>query len=197
MTLRLEESRVRMLRIFGLLTLSTCWCALPAVGQDSQSVVEAARQARLQKQQKDAQAQNAANATDPQAAKAPRVITNEEIPEHVESTFPAAHGRAQEPAYVSSGDGTRRNSAERWKSQIQAQKTAIASLQREISNLRDSIHFPENCLPNTCAQRNERQVNKQSRVEMLNHQLEQQQKRLEELQESARRQGFGSAVYDP
>lgn len=188
---------MRTLRIFGLLILSACWCALLAVGQDSQSVVEAARQARLQKQQKDAQAQNAANSTDPQATKIPRVITNEEIPEHVESTLPAAHGQAEEAAYRSPGDGTRRNSAEQWKSQIHAQKTAIASLQREISTLRDSIHFPENCLPNTCAQRNERQLNKQSRVETLNHQLEQQQHRLEELQESARKQGFGSAVYDP
>ena len=188
---------MRTLRIFGLLMLSAFWCALLAVGQDSQSVVEAARQARLQKQQKDAQTQNAANSTDPEAAKVPRVITNEEIPEHAESTLPVAHGRAELPAYASPSDGTRRNSAERWKSQIQAQKTAIASLQREISTLRDSIHFPENCLPDTCAQRNERQLNKQSRVETMNHQLEQQQKRLEELQESARRQGFGSAVYDP
>ena len=188
---------MRTLQTFGLLMLSACWCALPAVGQDSQSVVEAARQARLQKQQKDAQAQSTANSVDPQAVKVLRVITNEEIPEHAESTLPAAHGQAEETAYRSPSDGTRRNSAERWKSQIQAQKTAIASLQREINTLRDSIHFPENCLPNTCAQRNERQLNKQSRVETMNHQLEQQQKRLEELQESARKQGFGSAVYDP
>jgi predicted RNase H-like nuclease (RuvC/YqgF family) len=176
---------VRTLRIFGLLILSACWCAR-AVGQDAQSVADAARQTRLQKQQKDAQAQNAANSTDPQAAKVPHVITNEEIPEHVESSLPAAHGQADEPAYASPSNGTRRISAGQWKSQIQAQKSAIASLQREISALRDSIHFPVNCLPNTCAQRNERQLNKESRLETLNHQLEQQQKRLEELQESAR-----------
>lgn len=188
---------MRTLRIFGLLILSACWCVGLAVGQDSQSVVDAARQARLQKQQKDAEAQNAANSADPEAAKVPHVITNEEIPEHVESTLTTAHGRAEESAYGSPSNGTRRNSAEQWKSQIQAQKNAIASLQRQISTLRDSIHFPENCLPHTCAQRNERQLNKESRVETLNHQLEQQQKRLEELQESARKQGFGSAVYEP
>jgi predicted RNase H-like nuclease (RuvC/YqgF family) len=168
-----------------------------AVGQDAQSVADAARQARLQKQQKDAQAQSAASSTDPQAAKVPRVVTNEEIPEQVESTLTTAHGQAEEPAYSSPSNGTRRNSVGQWKSRIQAQKSAIASLRREISSLRDSIHFPVNCLPNTCAQRNERQLNKESRVETLNHQLEQQQKRLEELQESARKQGFGSAVYDP
>jgi len=34
-------------------------------------------------------------------------------------------------------------------------------------------------------------------VEILKSQLEQQQKRLEEMQEEARHQGYGSAVYDP
>ena len=31
----------------------------------------------------------------------------------------------------------------------------------------------------------------------MNHQLDEQRKRLEELQESARKEGYGSAVYDP
>jgi predicted RNase H-like nuclease (RuvC/YqgF family) len=188
---------VRTLRIFGWLALSVCGCALSAFGQDSQSVAETARQARLQKQQKDAQARDAANPTDAQPTKPPHVITNDEIPEHVGSTLTAAHGQAGEPAYASPSNATRRNSADRWKSQIQGQKSAIAALQGQIKSLADSIHFPENCLPHTCAQRNERQLNKESRVDTLNHQLEQQQKRLEELQESARKDGFGSAVYDP
>jgi predicted RNase H-like nuclease (RuvC/YqgF family) len=188
---------VRALRIFGWLALSVYWCALSAPGQDSQSVADAARQARLQKQQKDSQAEDAANPTDAQPAKTPHVITNDEIPEHVGSTVTSAHGQSDEPAYTAPSNGTRRNSADQWKSQIQAQKSAITALQRQIKSLADSIHFPENCLPNTCAQRNERQLNKESRVDTLNHQLEQQQKRLEQLQESARKDGFGSAVYDP
>ncbi|HEV2717189.1 MAG TPA: hypothetical protein VGU64_18125 [Terriglobales bacterium] len=126
---------------------------------------------------------------------APKVITNDEIPEHVgptETTAPSSHG-----ALDSSPEfGSRKMSADQWKSQIQAQKNAIASLQREIVNLSASIHFPVACLRN-CPQRNERQLQKENRVEVLKAQLDQQQKHLENLQESARKQGFGSSVYDP
>jgi hypothetical protein len=34
-------------------------------------------------------------------------------------------------------------------------------------------------------------------VEIMNHQLDEQRQRLEELQESARKEGYGNSVYDP
>jgi predicted double-glycine peptidase len=80
---------------------------------------------------------------------------------------------------------------------IQGQKTAIASMQREIASLSESIHYAGgNCVAN-CVQWNERQQQKQQQLESMQAQLEQQQKRLEDLQEVARKKGFGSSVYDP
>jgi len=190
---------VRTRRVFALFAAGACMCVLLANAQDSQSLADAARQARLQKQQKDAQANDSpAGTNDAPSAKTPRVITNDEIPEHVGSTLTPAHSpEPQAPTYGQRSYGTRKTPADQWKSQIQAQKNAIALLQREIASLSGSIHFPVNCLPNTCAQRTERQLAKEDRVEIMKQQLVEQQKRLEDLQDSARKQGFGSSVYDP
>ena len=66
-----------------------------------------------------------------------------------------------------------------------------------MTNLSDSVRYAgANCVAN-CAKWNERQQQKQEQVESMKAQLEEQQHRLEEMQEAARRQGFGSAVYDP
>lgn len=180
-----------------LAVISSFCCGLPAVAQDSPSLADAARQARLQKQ-KYADAQPIRGvASDSPASKTPRVITNDEIPEHVESSMTSGRtANAQGAARPSEGYGAPKLSAEQWKAQIQSQKNAIASLQREIATVTASIHFPEHCLRN-CVQRNERQIQKESRVDEMKAQLEEQQKRLEDLQESARKQGFGNSVYEP
>jgi hypothetical protein len=199
-------------RLFVLLAVSVVVCASPAYCQDSQSLGDAARQARLQKHQKDAQAKNTAakdtHGKDPQggdtiskdapAAKPTHVITNDEIPSHVGSTVTSAPGsqmpntRDYQPSY-----GAQNTPAEQWKAMIQGQKSAIASMQREIASLSESIHYAGgNCVAN-CVQWNERQQQKQQQLESMQAQLEQQQKRLEDLQEVARKQGFGSSVYDP
>jgi hypothetical protein len=44
---------------------------------------------------------------------------------------------------------------------------------------------------------NERQREKQERVERMRLQFEDQKRRLDDTQESARKQGYGSSVYDP
>jgi chromosome segregation ATPase len=83
------------------------------------------------------------------------------------------------------------------KSQIQAQKSRIAELQKQIDELDGSIRFaPGNCVRN-CEQWNEHQQQKQQQVEQMRTQLEEQKKQLDEMQESARKQGFGSSVYEP
>jgi hypothetical protein len=164
--------------------------ALPASAQDdSPSLGDAARHARQQKklQGKD-------------AAKTPKVITNEQLPEHVgPSATSHASGNASEPREVSysgpSGDG--KMPAEMLKSHIQSQKNLVSSLQSEIDRLNGTIHFtPANCV-NNCAQWNKRQKAKQQEVEQMKGQLEDQTKRLEDMQESARQQGYGSSVYEP
>ena len=161
-------------------------------GQDAPSMADVARQARQQKQSKDAQAKGAP------ATKTPKVITNEEIPEHPESADDSVapeegHGELASPA---TSDGAKQ-SAEQWKAQIRAQKDLVNSMQSSIQKVSDSIQFaPGNCVAG-CVQWNEHQKQKQQEVERARSQLESQKKRLESMQESARRQGYGSAVYDP
>jgi hypothetical protein len=206
---------MRTRRFFVFLAVSAfSWVCL-AYGQDSQSLGDVARQSRQQKQQKGAQAKDAsaqssnkgasskaasgpdATAKDAQPPKAPHVITNDEIPEHVGPTGTARGPQTYSTPDASANVGNRDARAEQWKSQIQAQKSAIASLKGEIASLNESVHYAGgNCVAN-CVQWNERQKEKQDRVAVMQQQLEEQQKRLEDLQESARKQGFGSSVYDP
>lgn len=203
--------------------------AMGAFGQDAPSLGDVARQARQQKQQKDAQSKDASakdaatptkettqakpaasttaqpaqpkdgsNSPAPKTAK--HIITNEEIPEHVgpTSTRPPTenNNNAYPVAYYpqpSPGQGA----AEQWKAQIQSMKGYIANMQSQIDQTEQSIHYAGgNCISN-CVQWNERQKQKQDQVEVMKQQLAEQQKRLEDLQEAARRQGFGSSVYDP
>ena len=44
---------------------------------------------------------------------------------------------------------------------------------------------------------NERQIKKQDDVQRMQQQLDQQKKQLENMQESARKAGLGSSVYEP
>jgi hypothetical protein len=166
--------------------------------QDSQSLGDAARQSRQQKRQKEAQAPtpNGNNATP--APKTPKIITNEEIPAHVSS--PKLHNSDAQPrsaAYSPDSSGEGKLSADQWREQIQSVKGYIASLQASIDRLNDSIHYAgANCVSN-CVQWNERQQQKEQQVEQMKAQLEDTQKRLEDLQDTARQQGYGSAVYEP
>jgi hypothetical protein len=160
--------------------------AAPAISQDSPSLGDIARQQRKQ-----------SKAAPGKDAKPSRVITNEEIPERDASD--AAHnstGVQDRNASAVSADRAKQP-AEYWKSQIQAEKGQIASLQKQIAQLNESIRFaPANCV-GRCVEWNERQREKQQQAERMQTQLDAQKKHLEEMQESARKQGYGSSVYDP
>jgi hypothetical protein len=157
--------------------------------QDSPSLGDLARQQRQQKEQS-----KTAPGKDPKASK---VITNEEIPEHAVPA-PALTARSEERgASMPPSSNGPKQPPEHWKSQILAQKNQIASLQREVDEISESIRFaPANCVAN-CVGWNERQREKQQRVERMQAQLQEQKSRLEEMQDSARKQGYGSSVYDP
>jgi len=186
-----------MRKTFTLWALCFACRALFAFGQDDPSLGDAARQARQQKQQKTASGKDG-QSKDAQPVKTPRVITNEEIPEHPPTTASADSGdQPRGVRYSPAPSGGSKMSPEQWKSQILAQKNMIGSMQTDIDRLNDSIHFaPGNCAAN-CVQWNQRQREKQQEVERMQAQLEDQKKRLEDMQESARQQGYGSSVYDP
>jgi predicted RNase H-like nuclease (RuvC/YqgF family) len=129
--------------------------------------------------------------------KASRVITNDDSPNTQDRTplvskQPSAGGEGSVQSAAN-----REEQGEHWKSQIQSQKEAITSLKNEITELGNSIRYAgANCVAN-CEKWNEHQQRKQQQVETMKAQLEEQQRRLEEMLEQARKQGFGSSIYDP
>jgi len=152
-------------------------------GSYAQSLGDVAREQR-QKQAKDAHPTR-------------KVLTNEDLPESTaaaSTTSVTTDEHHTAPPTPATNDT---HSAEQWKEKIEAQKSAVASLQSQINSLNSSIHFtPANCVAG-CVQHNERQVEKQDEVQRMQQQLEEQKKQLEDMQESARKAGLGSSVYEP
>lgn len=166
-------------------------CALLAAAQDAPSLGDVARQTRQQKKQtQDAQSKTGQN------AKKPKVITDEDVAHSVPDESAAASSddhAAAEPIAAPAGKAT----PEAWRSKIEAQKSAVAALQEDIDKLDKSIQFaPGNCVAG-CVQWNEHQKEKQQEVERMREELKTQQKNLEDLQEGARQQGYGSSITDP
>ena len=172
-------------RLFLGLAVGISLFAAMANAQEPQSLGDVARQQRQQKKEsKTAQGKD---------AKAFKVVTNEEVPEHA-GTPPESAG---DEASTASPTDKANQTTEDVKSQIQAQKGEIASLQKQIDALNESIRFaPANCVEG-CEQWNLRQKQKQEQVERMQAQLEELKKHLDETQESARKQGLGSSVYEP
>jgi hypothetical protein len=172
------------------------------------SLAEIARQVKLKKQQREAQLKQAKEAANQDAqasqatpvalpAKTAHLVTNDDAPEHASVTPVSTQPTSAAPAGSQANAGDHEAKAQNWKSQILNQKNAIAELQQDIKSIGDSIHFAgANCVAN-CAQWNERQQQKQQEVDSMKAQLEEQQKALEQMQEAARKEGFGSSVYDP
>jgi len=160
-----------------VLTLSILILCISAVCH-GQSLGDVARQQRQKQQAKKGQP-------------APKVVTNEEIPEHPQDVSDQA--KPEDAATHSLGS----KSAEQWKAEIQSQKQSVAALQSQIDKVNSSIHFVEANRYWNGVQYNQRQEQKQEQVERMKAQLAEQQKRLEEMQEGARKDGYGNAVYDP
>jgi hypothetical protein len=146
---------------------------------DDQSLGDVARKQRLQQAKK----------TDPAA----KVVTNEDIPEH-----PADPKDADEPKQGENDSKVAPSmSGAQVKAVIQAQKRRIAALQAQIDKLGSSIHYVEANRYRNGVEYNQAQQRKQQEVDRMQKQLQSEKSKLEEMQESARHAGFGSAVYDP
>ena len=145
-----------------------------------QSLGDVARQQRQNQQAKKDQA-------------APKVITNEDLPEHqaADDSEETNHNHEPVPHHTTS------KSAEQWKQQIEAQKQTIEMLQRQMDRLSSTIHYVEANRYYNGAQHNLRQEQKEAEVGRMQDQMELQKKRLDEMQEAARKDGFGNAVYEP
>jgi len=141
----------------------------------AQSLGDVAREQRTQQQQKKEQ---------------PKVITNDDIDQQPES-ISVPSKKEEAPPHSAS------KSAEQWKSQILAQKQTIANLKAQIQRLANSIHYVQANLYRNGVQYNHKQDQKQDRVEQMQAQLDEQQQKLAEMQEAARKDGYGNGVYDP
>ncbi len=126
-----------------------------------------------------------------------RVITNEDIASGIIApSSSVSKSDGAQPASIGNG-GDAKNPPEYWTNRILAQKNAIASLKSDIDRLSASIQYaPGNCVSG-CVEWNENQQKKQQEVDSMKAQLQEQEKQLEDMQEAARQQGYGSAVYDP
>ena len=173
------------------------------------SLGDYARQLRLKKQQKEAQLQQAkakqtelsevqaVESTPEPQPKAAHIVTHDDTPERVTVTTASVHQRIPAESEPQPNATDRSAQAENYKSQILAQKSAIAALEEDIKKMGDSIHFAgANCVAN-CAQWNEHQQQKQQEVDTMKAQLDEQRKVLEEMQDEARKAGFGSSVTKP
>jgi len=126
-----------------------------------------------------------------------KVITNEDIPETPDLTPGEQETIGKSEPVASSSAPAGGQSAEDWKNQILAQKNRIATLQANIDKLSESIRFVEANAYVNGVQYNQYQAKKQQQVANMQTQLAEQKKKLEEMQDAAKKTGMGSAVYDP
>jgi hypothetical protein len=158
--------------------------ATAARSQSSPSLGEVARQQRQQ--------ENAAQTT----GDAPKVYTNADLPKASDSdAMVETTNTHKAPLPVPANQ--LRQSAERWRAQILAQKSQIAATQARVDQVNRSIHFANDCSMGRCVGWNARQARKQEQVESMQRQLEEQKEHLAQMQEAARRQGYGNSVYEP
>lgn len=130
-----------------------------------------------------------------------RVITNDEIPEHfspvVSHSSNSLTSNDDSNSDPQSAPIQAKGSGEQWKTQIENAKIIVANLQQNINQMSASIQYAgANCVAN-CAQWNEHQKQKQDQVDSMKGQLESAEKNLEDLQDAARKQGFGTSITDP
>lgn len=128
------------------------------------------------------------------AVKADKVVSEEEITSHPEDDATTDAPKQDEPKNDSAQG---KKSAAQWKAEIQEQKDSITQLQTQVEKLKSSICFVESNRYVNGAEHNQHQLKKQQQADRLQKQLDSEKEKLETMQESARRDGYGNAVYDP
>jgi predicted RNase H-like nuclease (RuvC/YqgF family) len=164
----------------------------------AQSLGEIARQYREQ--------QNAQEASGVQ----PKVITNKDLGEGPDGSPEA---RQPQRAMVSAANGSafdrrfaeidhnseqqflqEQRAGEQWKSQIREQASRVENLQARIDQINASIRFGGGSAQGPY---NRYQGRKMERLAQMQLQLDEQRRKLDQMQESARRAGMHTQVYDP
>jgi hypothetical protein len=130
----------------------------------------------------------------------PKVFTNDNLPAHSDDSSnnsgEKSPASAAAPGPDDSAEG-REIRGEQWKDSIRAQKNAIAKAQAELDKFNASIHFVEANRYSNGVEYNQYQARKQEEAQHYQEQLNEAKQKLQDMQESARREGFGSSIYDP
>jgi len=146
---------------------------------DDQSLGDVARQQRLTQQTKKDQP-------------APKVITNDDLTSQAADDSPSGPSQ-HEPIPQLKNE----KSAAQWQAQIAAQERVIADLQNRMQRLNSSVHFAYDSSYYGAEQYNMHQQKKLDLVQQMQQQLDEQKQKLAELQEAARKDGYGNAVWEP
>jgi|SRR5579864_7008602 hypothetical protein len=180
----------------------TVFLASASLGQSScnpPSLGDLARKQRESKQKDAKDAKDAPAKAKGAPAKAKKVVTDEDMPEHAPDSDEAVagpDGPHDEASVPKSADDVVR-SGDQWKAAIAQRKAALADLKNRIDKLNGSIHFVEANAYRNGVEYNKKQEQKQQDVERMQAQYDDQRRDLEQMQENARKAGYGSAVWDP
>jgi len=149
------------------------------------------------------------NAEDASTMK-PKVITNADLPKDLNTN----QGAREAPPAASAADGSKatdrrladhrsaqqrlaeQRAAEQWKRQILAQKNKMATLQAQIDRIHASIQSANGSVQYE-EPVNWYQARQLQRVAQIQQQLDEQKRKLDQMQEAARHAGMHTAVYDP
>jgi predicted RNase H-like nuclease (RuvC/YqgF family) len=136
-----------------------------------------------------------------QTRPAENVITNDDMPTEgladedavAQRHSASKHKPDPDSAKVLAMDKEARN----FRAKILAQKSAISALQARIDHETSAVHFARASVYYNSAQTNTRAQAKLDEIQALNQQMDSEKKKLEDLQEAARKAGFGNGVYEP
>ncbi|HEU5231821.1 MAG TPA: hypothetical protein VFU50_03095 [Terriglobales bacterium] len=140
-----------------------------------------------------------------QATTTNKVLTNDDLSTADHSTDTSSDDSQkkktvkQKPsASAEQADKNGQPSAEELKAAIQDKKQAIAEIQAEITKLQSTVNYVQNNrnIYTNAPEYNEAQKRKEQEVNRLKGVLQEQQDELKDLQDTARKAGYGSAIYD-
>jgi hypothetical protein len=130
---------------------------------------------------------------------AKKVITEDDLPTQETISTGSSDTKGTDTSKEEKrGDSTadKLQSADEFKAAIQSQKQNVDSLQKQVDDMKASVHFVEANRYSNGVEHNERQIQKQKEADRLQKQLDEEKSRLQDMQEQARKAGFGSTVYE-
>jgi hypothetical protein len=156
------------------------------------------------------------NAEDASSSPKPKVITNKDLPKDPNPSPGPSEAPPKASAAASAKDADRlsaehhladqrsaqqrlaqQHAADQWKRQILAQRNKTAALQARVDEIKASMHPANSSVQYESLPYSRDQARQWQRVAQVQQQLDEQKRKLAEMQEAARRAGMHTAVYDP